>query len=102
MMLATKKLDPQIIKAVARAISNETERKILASTIAKAKSIEEISSETRIPLETCREKVLELANLGLLVSENDSDLYGHRIEKYRRASLHIVVDREQLLVLDID
>ena len=62
------------------------EVKILASISRRALLIEEISSETDIPLETCRQKVVDLIDLGVMAVEHDSDLYGHEFVRYRLAS----------------
>jgi predicted transcriptional regulator len=62
------------------------ELKILASTESDAKLIENISRDTQIPLERCRLKINGLVDLGLLVVEHDSDLYGHEVVKVRRVS----------------
>jgi predicted transcriptional regulator len=62
------------------------EMKILASTSKGPKLMEEISSDTQIPLVTCTQKVADLIDLGVLIIEHDSDLYGHELVKYGRAS----------------
>jgi len=66
--------------------SSEDELKILASVGAQPKMIETISEDTQIPLERCRDKIADLVELGLLVIEHDSDLYGHEFVKVRRVS----------------
>ena len=62
------------------------ELKILATIESEAKLIENISRDTQIPLEQCRVKIKGLVDLGLLVVEHDSDLYGHEVVKVRRVS----------------
>jgi predicted transcriptional regulator len=62
------------------------ELKILASTELEPKFIENISRDTQIPLERCRTEVAGLVDLGLLVVDHDSDLYGHEVVKIRRVS----------------
>ncbi len=100
-----KKLEPGVAEAVARAISDETERKILVSTAGKAKSIEEISVETKIPLATCYRKVHTLTSLGLLAVEKIvvTDA-GKKFEKFSRTFRHlrISLDKEGLSVWDDD
>jgi hypothetical protein len=63
------------------------ELKILASTKKGPKIIEIISSDTQIPLDECRIKIAGLVELGLLVIDRDSDLYGHEVLKFRRVSI---------------
>lgn len=55
---------------VVRAMSDRYARKILASTILEAKSIEEISRENGIPISTCYRRVHELIRLQLLKTES--------------------------------
>ena len=57
------------------------EARILAST-STPKLLDEISSETNIPLDICEKKVMELVDLGLLTVQHDSDLYGHEFVRY--------------------
>jgi hypothetical protein len=67
-------------------VSVQDELRILASIGSGPKLIEEISSATKIPAQECRDKVDLLLDLGLVVVEHDSDLYGHELLKIRRAS----------------
>jgi hypothetical protein len=100
-----KKLEPAVAEAVARAISDETERKILISTNGSAKSVEEISAETGIPLSTCYRAVHELVSLRLMnVKETIVTEKGKKFEKFIRTfkHLHISLDAEGLLVWDDD
>ena len=62
------------------------ELKILASTESEPKLMENISQDTEIPLERCRVEIAGLVDLGLLVVEHDSDLYGHELVKVRHVS----------------
>ena len=66
------------------------EVKILGSASKRPKSIEEISTETRISLDKCSEKIIDLMDLGLLIIEHDSDLYGHELVRYRLPSTQIL------------
>ncbi len=66
--------------------TSSDELKILASTEFEPKLIENISQETQIPLEQCRDKIAGLVDLGLLVVEHDSDLYGHEVVRIRHVS----------------
>jgi len=61
------------------------DKKIISSTTSGPKSIEEISSETKIPAKECQDKITDLVDLGILVIEHDSDRYGHELLKVRRA-----------------
>jgi hypothetical protein len=60
--------------------------RILTSVVSGPKLIEEISSDTGIPLGRCRARIDELMDVGLLEVEHDSDLYGHELVRYRRPS----------------
>ena len=51
------------------ALSDETSRKILKSTTAGARSVEELTSETKVPMSTVYRRVHELAEAGLLFVE---------------------------------
>ncbi len=62
------------------------ELKVLTSISKGPKLMEEISSDAGVPLEACKQKVLDLIGLGLVVIEHDSDLYGHEFLKYRLPS----------------
>jgi hypothetical protein len=62
------------------------ELKILASIESEPKLIEKISQDTKIPLKQCHVKIAALVDVGLLVVEHDSDLYGHEVVKVRRVS----------------
>ena len=64
----------------------QEELKILAYTQSEPKWIDVISRETQIPLERCRDEIAGLVELGLLVIERDSDLYGHEVVKVRKVS----------------
>ena len=53
-------------EAMLYAMANEYTRKIISSTISKAKSVEEIASENGIPMSTCYRRIRELLSLRIL------------------------------------
>lgn len=55
--------------AILQAIANDFMRKILISTIASAKPVEEIARENEIPVSTCYRRVKELVDMRLLRPE---------------------------------
>ena len=57
------------VNEVLRAVSDEYARTILASTLSQAKSVEDISNQTGIPVSTCYRRVHELVSLHLLKLE---------------------------------
>jgi predicted transcriptional regulator len=61
--------DPIMAGAILQAMSDDVSRKILSSTIAKGKAVEEISAESNIPASTTYRRVQELSELGLMVVE---------------------------------
>ena len=61
--------DPSRIHALVQGLADEYARKILLSTIPKAKSVEEMSRENDIPLSTCYRRVHELLDSQILVVE---------------------------------
>jgi len=63
------------------------ELRILAFLVSAAKSIEEISRETNVPLQTCYRIIDRLIDVGLIAAEHDSDLYGHETTRFRRHSV---------------
>ncbi len=100
-----KKLEPEVAEAVSKAISNPSQRKILASTAMKAKSVEEICSETGIPLATGYRDVHALRDMGLLtIAEVVLTDSGKKYEKFIRAFKHlrISLDGDGLSVWDDD
>lgn len=70
--------------AVARAISHEHERAIVAATVRRALSVREISEAAGLPLPTTYRHVALLAEAGLLVVERSAiSEEGKRFEMYR-------------------
>ena len=61
--------EPSRIQALVQGLADEYSRKILLSTIPKAKSVEDMSSENDIPLSTCYRRVHELLDNQILVVE---------------------------------
>jgi hypothetical protein len=100
-----KKLDPQVAESVAKAITDEAARKILVCTASESKTVEEISSETGIPLATCYRKVAELVRYELLAVEKIVlPARGKKVEKFKRTFRHlrISLDGNGLAVWDDD
>lgn len=90
-----KKLDPGAAEAVSKAISDPSQRRILACTASKAKSVEEISSETGIPLATCYRHVHALRDARLLaVKEIVLTDSGKKFEKFLRTFRHLRISLE--------
>lgn len=56
-------------KNVVKALSDESSRRILASTVAEGKTVQDISTEKGVPLSTCYRRARELVDEGLLVVE---------------------------------
>ena len=61
--------DPSRVQALVKGLADEYSRKILLSTIPKAKSVEDMSRENDIPLSTCYRRVHELLDSQILVVE---------------------------------
>lgn len=87
--------DPLMANAILQAMSDEVSRKILSSTIAKAKPVEEISAESNIPPSTAYRRVQELSEMGLMlvervvISEN-----GKRYSLFRSAFRGLLAELE--------
>jgi hypothetical protein len=100
-----KKLEPEVAEAVSRAIGNVSQRKILSCIAMKAKSVEEIASETGIPLATCYRDVHALRDMKLLaVGEIILNSSGKKYEKFIRTFKHlrISLDSDGISVWDDD
>ena len=61
--------EPSRVQALVQGLADEYSRKILLSTIPKAKSVEDMSRENDIPLSTCYRRVHELLDSQILVVE---------------------------------
>lgn len=61
--------DQAQVQALVQGLAEEYARKILLSTIPRAKSVEDLSRENDIPLSTCYRRVHELLDSKLLVIE---------------------------------
>lgn len=66
---ATTVLGGRLAKETVNAVSDEFSRRILASTLAQGKTVQEISLEQAVPLSTCYRRAHELMEGGLLVPE---------------------------------
>ncbi len=62
-------LDGSTSNSIVAALSHEVSRRILVSTVLKARTVQDISSEQAIPLSTCYRVSNELLAQGLLVVE---------------------------------
>jgi hypothetical protein len=62
-------LSGQIASFAVNALSDESSRRILVSTVSKGKTAREVSLEQAIPLSTCYRRAHELVDQGLLVVE---------------------------------
>jgi DNA-binding Lrp family transcriptional regulator len=60
---------PQKQEPILRSLSDPFSRMIILSTIERARSVEDLSSENNIPLSTCYRRVAELTRAGILVVE---------------------------------
>ncbi len=87
--------DPIMVGAILAAMSDDVSRKILSSTIAKGKPVEEISAESNIPPSTAYRRVQELSELGLMLVEriliSES---GKRYSIFRSAFRGVVAELE--------
>ena len=68
---------------------------ILALLSLAPKSINELSSETKVPMEKCHRLVEWLMDIGLIRAQHDSDAYGHEIIRFVRFSRVIFSFSEQ-------
>jgi predicted transcriptional regulator len=67
--LGKRVTDPTMARAILEAMSDDVSRRILSSTTAKGKPVEEISLESNIPPSTTYRRVQDLSEMGLLVVE---------------------------------
>ena len=68
---------------------------ILALLSLAPKSINELSSETKVPMEKCHRLVEWLMDIGLIRAEHESDAYGHETIRFVRFSSVIFAFPEQ-------
>ncbi len=88
-------LDNPIAAAIVEAVSDTSSRAILNSTVPSGKSIEEITTESGIPLSTAYRRVHELCAKGLLVTERVVvTSRGKRCSIYRSALQGAKIDIE--------
>jgi DNA-binding Lrp family transcriptional regulator len=62
-------VNQKTIEDLVRMLSDEYSRKIVQSAMAQARSVEDFSRESRIPLSTCYRRVRDLVNDGILIVE---------------------------------
>jgi len=63
--------------------------RVLRLLMLAPKSVYEISFQTGIPLEECHRIIDRLLEVGLIIEQRDSDLYGHQTTRFRRHSVVI-------------
>lgn len=86
---------PEVERAVLVAISDDSSRKIMASTIYAGKTIEEIVAETGVPPSTAYRRIHDLCERGVLVLERVVvTATGRRYSIYRSAFKDVKVDIE--------
>src|SRR5579872_3281212 len=79
--------------ALLHAMADEFSRKILLLTMLRAKTIQEIADEARIPISTCYRRVHELVTLRLLrVDQTIITDTGKKFELYRSSIKDAVVN----------
>ena len=98
--------DQKRAEVLTQAFSDEYIRKIVVSTNAGSKTIEQISNEQQIPSSTCYRKVMSLIEIGLIkpdTSSGEIEMRGRRKEYYKTnfSSLNIRVERG-MLVVEVD
>ena len=77
-------------RTILDALADQSSRKILSSTITRAKTAKEISSEQALPLSSCYKRIRRLANKGLLVADRKaSPNNGRKFTTYRSAISHV-------------
>jgi hypothetical protein len=64
--------DPKMAERVALAMSDSHTRKIISTTVAKAKSANDLSEELSLPLRSVYRYVEEMCELGLLTGERQA------------------------------
>lgn len=62
-------LNGALVRCVVAALADEFSRRIISSTVAEGKTVQEISLEQAVPLSTCYRRASELAHKGLLIVE---------------------------------
>lgn len=95
--------DAEKVRKIVSALSDEYSRKIIAATISKAKSPEQISEEEAIPLSTCYRRIHDLLALSI-IHVNKIDLAdGKKSVLYKSAYKNILVKFESNeLAVDLD
>jgi hypothetical protein len=94
----------QVRDALIRALADDYSRKILLSTLDKARSVEELSHSLLIPISTAYRRVNEMKDVGLLTVEKTiiTD-EGKKFELYRSSFKGINLQLEKGdLVVDVE
>lgn len=87
--------------AIIRALADEYSRKILLSTVEKARSVEELSHSLEIPISTAYRRVNEMRDIGLLTVEKTiitDD--GKKFELFRSAfkALNLQLEKGEIII----
>ncbi len=86
--------DPDRVRAIVSALSDEYSRKIFSATINEAKSPEEICSEQGVPVSTCYRKIHELVSLSILRVAKIEIKDSKKLTFYRSEFKNILINLE--------
>ncbi len=86
--------DVETVRAIVNALSDEYSRKIIAATVPKAKSPEEISEEQGIPVSTCYRRIHDLLTLSIIHVSRIDLANGKKSVLYQSAYKNILVKFE--------
>ncbi len=86
--------DVEEVRAIVNALSDEYSRKIIAATVLKAKSPEQISEEQGIPVSTCYRRVHDLLSLSIIHVSKIDLANGKKSVLYKSAYKNILVKFE--------
>jgi predicted DNA-binding ArsR family transcriptional regulator len=86
--------DVEKVRAIVNALSDEYSRKIIAATVPKAKSPEQISEEQGIPVSTCYRRIHDLLTLSIIHVSRIDLANGKKSVLYKSAYKNILVKFE--------
>ncbi|MDH2900438.1 MAG: winged helix-turn-helix domain-containing protein [archaeon] len=86
--------DVETVRAIVNAISDEYSRKIIAATVPKSKSPEEISEEQGIPVSTCYRRIHDLLTLSIIQVSRIDLANGKKSVLYQSVYKNILVKFE--------
>ncbi len=86
--------DPDRVRAIVNALSDEYSRKILTATNDEGKSPEEIASEQKIPVSTCYRRIHDLVSLSILQAAKIEIREGKKLTIYKRLYKNMLVKLE--------